>query len=101
MERQKDLGVAPLPSPISCSEPSALVRLPVNGSRETESEAIGGGGGGEIRLPAKNRNNGAPAAGFVGEREGSPMDASQGMSCTGVLWGRRAAGRGADPKRRT
>jgi hypothetical protein len=50
IERQKDGDVPLVPSPITCSELSVLVRLPGRGSQETEGGTIGGGGGGDLWL---------------------------------------------------
>jgi hypothetical protein len=51
IERQKDGDVPLVPSPISCSELSVLVRLPAKGSLETDGRTIGDGGSGDLRLP--------------------------------------------------
>jgi hypothetical protein len=50
VEGRQDGDVAQVPSPISCSELSVLVRLAVKGARETASGINGGEGGGDIRL---------------------------------------------------
>jgi hypothetical protein len=48
IERQNDLDVALVPSRISCPRLSVSARLPVKGSRETESGTIGGGGRAQV-----------------------------------------------------